>query len=201
MIRKIITVTVIFILVLLCASHKECLKNHKNNYNNTRFRLEKLIIKESRIEHIDNLRLLPDIVFYTMVLEMYKHKIPTTIYFRTIDCESGFQFIKNKQGSSAFGYWQIMPSTFNYICDILEIKPIHNQINNIIIGSYLLKSGYIFWKSKGMSDRKAWEWSLAEYNQGRGGLQIIDSLGKIHYSIPPETMELVHKEMKYYKYK
>ena len=140
--------------------------------------LQYIIKRDCNLRNYDNLTKLSDEVFFTMIDEVEKYQIPYTIFFRVVDHESGFKFIPNSQGSGAFGYCQVMPVTFQTISRKLGFR-VHNEVNNIKTGAYLLHEGYSRYKSSGMSNKNAWYKSLVDYSGG-------DS-------------ELAASEMKYFK--
>lgn len=140
--------------------------------------LQFVIKRDCQLRHYGALTKLPDDVFFTIIDEIEKYKIPYTIFFRLIDRESGFQFISNNQGSGAFGYCQVMPSTFKYASKKLKLKE-HNQINNIKVGAWVLKQGFDKYKKEGFDVKSAWYRSLIDYSGG--------------------NVDLAAEEMKFYK--
>jgi hypothetical protein len=138
---------------------------------------EYIIKKDCHLRNPDNLSKLPDEIFFTMIDEIEKNKIPYTIFFRLIDFESGFTYITNPS-SGAYGYCQILPSTFVIGCKHLNLKE-NSPINNIKIGVWVLKYGFNRWKAKGLSDEESWFNSLVDYSGG--------------------SRDLAQKEMMYYK--
>lgn len=140
--------------------------------------LQFVIKRDCQLRHYGALTKLPDDVFFTIIDEIEKYKIPYTIFFRLIDRESGFQFISNNQGSGAFGYCQVMPSTFKYASKKLKLKE-HNQINNIKAGAWVLKQGFDKYKKEGFDVKSAWYRSLIDYSGG--------------------NVDLAAEEMKFYK--
>ncbi len=140
--------------------------------------LQFVIKRDCQLRHYGALTKLPDDVFFTIIDEIEKYKIPYTIFFRLIDRESGFQFISNNQGSGAFGYCQVMPSTFKYASKKLKLKE-HNQINNIKTGAWVLKQGFDKYKKEGFDVKSAWYRSLIDYSGG--------------------NVDLAAEEMKFYK--
>jgi hypothetical protein len=138
---------------------------------------EYIIKKDCHLRNPDNLSKLSDEIFFTMIEEIEKNKIPYTIFFRLIDFESGFTYLTNPS-SGAYGYCQILPSTFIIGCKHLNLKE-NSPINNIKIGVWVLKYGFNRWKDKGLSDKEAWFNSLVDYSGG--------------------SRDLAQKEMMYYK--
>jgi len=56
---------------------------------------------------------------------------------------------------------------------------VHDEINNIKMGAYILKIGYDRYKKRGLDDQTSWLRSLVDYSGG--------------------SLELAKKEMLYYK--
>jgi hypothetical protein len=156
--------------------------------------LEYKIVQESRIKYIENLREVPDSIFFLMVKEADKYDIPYFVFFRTMEKESKFKFIKNSEGSSAFGYMQIISSTFSKHYDRLNLKNGHTQGNNIRVGAKLISSIHSFWSTKFKDDKTIWEYTIAEYGCGRAPM-IKEGGG---YFIPESVRPGVNYVMKYY---
>lgn len=127
--------------------------------------LETIIQRDCHLRYFHNMQRLPDDIFFTMINEIDKWGIPYTIFFRMVDHESGFRFIPNAGGSGAFGYCQVMPSTFRSISRTLGLSG-HTEINNIKAGAYLLKYNYNRHIKRGLSERDAWFQSLVDYSGG-----------------------------------
>ena len=127
--------------------------------------LETIIQRDCHLRHFHNMQRLPDDIFFTMINEIDKWGIPYTIFFRMVDHESGFRFIPNAGGSGAFGYCQVMPSTFRSISRTLGLSG-HTEVNNIKAGAYLLKYNYNRHIKRGLSERDAWYQSLVDYSGG-----------------------------------
>lgn len=159
--------------------------------------LQYKVIQESKITHIDNLNSVPDSIFNLMVSEADKYKIPYVIFFRVMERESKFQFIANTEGSGAFGYMQVVPSTFSKYYSKLNLKDGHTPGNNIRVAANLLYSIREFWKTQFKDDRKIWEYTLAEYGCGRQPM--IDSSGG--YFIPSSVKPGINYVMKFYETK
>lgn len=139
--------------------------------------LEFIIKRDCHLRNPDNLSKLSDKVFFTIIEEIEKHKLPYTVFFRLIDFESGFTFTSNTS-SGAFGYCQVMPSTWNIFSKNLNLQ-VHDEVNNIKVGAYILKMGYDRYKSRGLDDKTSWFRSLVDYSGG--------------------SVDLANKEMMYYK--
>ena len=144
------------------------------------------IISETGIKEVTSFKKLSDTVVYECLNQCQILDIPIKIFFRIMERESRFQFIKNKTGSGAFGYMQVMPGTFKLWYKKLKLTGGHNQINNIIVSANLLSSSYQFWKS---TKSEAWRWALAEYACGREPLL---KLGRI----PDEVIPGIEKVLK-----
>lgn len=127
--------------------------------------LQFIIKRDCNLQHYQSLTKLTDEVFFTMIDEVEKYKIPYTIFFRVVDHESGFQFIANSAGSGAFGYCQIMPSTFNSVAKKLGFKE-HNQLTNIKVGAFLLRDAYDRYHKQGYDVKTSWFKSLVDYSGG-----------------------------------
>ena len=127
--------------------------------------LQYVIKRDCNLKHYNDLEKLSDKVFFTIIDEIERYKIPYTIFFRVIDHESGFQFIQNSQGSGAFGYCQIIPITFQTISKKLGLTE-HNEVNNIKTGAYLLYDGYNRYRVKGFGTKESWYRSLVDYAGG-----------------------------------
>ena len=155
--------------------------------------LQYKIIHESKITYIENLKSIPDSILFLMASEANKYDIPYVIFFRIMEHESKFQFVKNTKGSSANGYMQIIKSTFNSYYNKLKLSGGHTQSNNIIVAANLIDTIHRFWRKKFKDRRKAWEFTVAEYGCGRGPL----TNGK-SYSIPDSIRGGVNYTMKYY---
>lgn len=146
---------------------KDSIINKLSTEIRSREYLEYKIVQEAKLSYIDNLKSVPDSIFFLMVNESDRYNIPYTIFFRIMEKESRFLFVKNNEGSSAFGYMQVVASTFSKYYNKLELKNGHTQGNNIRVASSLINSIHRFWSSKFRDDRKIWEYSLAEYGCGR----------------------------------
>ena len=157
--------------------------------------LEYKVVSESKIEHIDNLRLVPDSIFFLMVEEADKYEIPYVIFFRIMEKESKFKFVANSEGSGAMGYMQVMPSTFQKYYNKLDLEKGHTPGNNIRVAAKLIRTIYDFWDGKFKSDETTWEYTLAEYGCGRAPMQN----GNGGYFIPESVRPGINYVMKYYK--
>jgi len=136
---------------------------------NSRAYYEEVIKRDCHLRHPDNLSKLPDKVFFTIIDEIERYQIPYTIFFRVIDHESGFKFIANAQGSGAFGYCQVIPSTFRSVSRKLGFTE-HNEVNNIKAGAYVLRSNFDIYRRKGLSVRESWFHALVAYSGGNHDL-------------------------------
>jgi len=134
-----------------------------------------------KIRNYQNLRKLPDEVFFTLVSEIKRNKLPPSVVFRLIDQESNFLYVTNKF-SGAKGYGQILPSTESSILKIIGSTE-HEKIDNIRCTSYHLKSRYDFYRKCGFSHKKSLEKSLLDYKGGSSSL--------IGYSLENYSEELM----------
>lgn len=158
-------------------------------------------IKKYDIEHTDNLMKVEDEIIIFMHDECTKNNIPKSIFFRIIDKESGFRFIKNTGGSGAMGYMQVMPQTYKGVSRKIGLKGDHDKKNNIIVGANLIRLIHSFWVNKQKkSGRESWEYTLAEYACGRKPMQLynIDSTKVIGYHIPENVKPGIERVLKYY---
>jgi len=158
-------------------SHKDVVLANLRDEMNSRDYIEWVIKKDCHLRNPDNLTKLPNEVFWTIINEIQKHEIPYTIFFRLIDFESGFTFISNTS-SGAFGYCQVLPSTWNIFSKELKLKE-HNEINNIKCGALVLKYAYNQYHRKGLRGQEAWFRALVSYSGG--------------------SEELAKKELQYFK--
>lgn len=174
------------------------LKSTLTNYETTlksRKIYENIIVDVAKIRCSSSLRKLDDNIFFLMLSECAKYDIPLDIYFRLIDMESGFKFVRNTT-SGANGYMQVMPTTFSYLSKKMGIDGPHNKINNVLVGSYLLKHNYDSWQRRGFSDTKSWRLALAAYNAGEGNLQIKEGGKVVGWREPTYTHSYVNYIMK-----
>lgn len=119
-----------------------------------------------------------------------KNQIPLSIYLRLVKQESGFDSSIVNPASGAFGYMQVLPSTFKHIAGVLSLAGGHTAINNLMCGTEYLKNEYAFW-IKRKNPREAWEMSLACYTLG-------DSLPRVINKVPPGVLNYVNNIMKGY---
>ena len=61
---------------------------------------------------------------------------------------------------------QIMPRTFRFLTEELNLKGGNTPENNIVAGSYYLGEIHKYWKSTKHLERNNWRISLASYNAG-----------------------------------
>lgn len=156
--------------------------------------LEFKVVKQSKIEHIANLRAVPDSIFFLMVKEADRYQIPYVIFFRIMEKESKFQFIPNSEGSGAMGYMQVVKSTFNMYYEKLKLKNGHTPGNNIRVAANLIHSIHSFWSGRFKSERTVWEYSLAEYGCGRAPM-MKDGV----YFIPESVKPGINYVMRHYE--
>lgn len=157
--------------------------------------LEFKVIKQSKIEYIENLRAIPDSIFLLMVSEADRYQIPYVIFFRIMERESKFKFVKNSEGSSAMGYMQVIKSTFDSYYNKLNLKNGHTPGNNVRVAASLIHSTHSFWVGRFKSDRTVWEYTLAEYGCGRSPMTKEDG----GYFIPESVKPGINYVMKHYE--
>jgi len=133
---------------------------------------------------------------YAEFVEQYaaEYKVPETIVYAVIKCESGFDSTA-ESSADAIGLMQIMPDTFAYLCsrtgDNYETGMLYDPKTNIRYGTYYLSMLY---------DRfGVWETVFAAYNAGPNRVQGWIDSGKADESghlteIPiPETATYVER--------
>lgn len=172
------------------------IKENENKFDKTYY--QNLILKDCKFRNHTNFVNLNETIFELMVQECDKYKIPYCIFFSLVDKESGFRFVKNSQGTNAFGYMQLMPKTFSIYANKLKLEGGHNAENNVKVGAYHLSELYNFWSKKYKSEKEIWRWSIAQYNCGLGGLQVKDS-NSVRYKIPESLIPTIENIMKNYK--
>ena len=152
------------------------------------------ICKTINIDHKDNFLSLDDNIFCIMLNQCDLYKIPYSIFFSKVDQESGFLNVKNSQGSNADSYMQLMPGTYYLYSHQLGLSGCETPENNIKVGAYYIYSSHNYWrKSYRGDDISSWRWTLAEYECGRGGLQILDDSGKVvGYKIPDSVVPRIN---------
>jgi len=158
--------------------------------------LHKKLLKESNFMHKDNFKKIDPLIFRLMVDECDKYNLPHNIFFALVDKESGFKFISNSEGSGATGYMQLMPKTFWSRARKLGLKK-HTPENNIKVGAYHLSELQSKWNRKFKDNELVWNWTIAEYMVGQGGLRNQDTLG-IRYQIPQHIKPTIKKIMRNY---
>lgn len=134
-----------------------------------------IIEKESSIK-------IPNYVEPKFVRYMYEKAIakdiPIDIMFRLVDKESKF-YSDVVSYVGAYGFMQLMPSTYDWYCKRLNIdKYPYTEEKNIYIGTYMLAELYEYWYKKieklnftDNIEREAWEHTLASYNAGIGRVE------------------------------
>lgn len=98
-------------------------------------------------------------------------EIPYFIFFRMLQKESTFKWVKNGEiltsRAGAKGYAQVMPDTFSEYCKKLNIKPEINVKNNLRVGAKLLSDLYVMYNPKGDKTKyDTWKKPLMAYNAG-----------------------------------
>ncbi len=171
-------------------------------FKKSRTWLEYRIYKETEMDDFYlNMSRVRDDILLLMSQQANEYEIPYSIYFRLVDVESGYKFQANKGGSGAFGYMQIMPATFRSYAKILNLKGGHTEINDILVGSYLLYKNHNDWMERGYDTHLAWEYALAEYNAGEGNMQIKKNGRVVGWRIPSYTRKYIKTIMKTYNKK
>jgi len=136
---------------------------------------------------------------YQDIVEEYatKYDVPITLVYAVIECESSFR--ENAKSSvGACGLMQLMPVTFNDVCEWLSLDYTVEQIMdpkvNIQCGTYYLSRMYRMFDD--------WELAVAAYNAGPGNVQkwlknddYVDD-GKLVYIPFKETSNHVQKVVK-----
>lgn len=125
---------------------------------------------------------IPDYVDPYFIRYMYSEaiskEIPINIMFRLVNKESSF-FSEAKSHMGAYGFMQLMPRTYSWYCDRLDIdtEP-YTEEKNIYIGTYMLSELYEHWYNKIRKlnyteniEKEAWEHTLASYNAGIGNVR------------------------------
>lgn len=174
---------------------KDSIINKLSTEVRSREYLEFKIIQEAKLTYIDNIKSVPDSIFFLMVSESDKYNIPYTIFFRVMEKESKFLFVKNNEGSSALGYMQVIESTFSKYYNKLDLSNGHTKGNNIRVAASLINSIHNFWSTKFKDDYKIWEYSLAEYGCGRSPMMD----GRGGYFIPESVKPGINYVMREYK--
>ena len=139
---------------------------------------------------------IPDYVDIKYIEYMYKLakqlNLSIRMVFRLVYFESSFiDTIVSPAG--AYGFFQIMPETYNLYSKILNVDALHLDKNckNIYVGMHYLKGLYDYWFEKGNPDTYSWKLSLASYNAG---------IGKVikYNGIPPyrDTIKYINFIMK-----
>ena len=124
--------------------------------------IEYKVYRDCKLENYKSLKKMPDPIFYTIIEEINYHKIPYTIFFRLLDQESGFQFVKNKK-SKANGVCQVLPSTSKILSKRIGLTG-DPEIDNIRMGAFHLKVRYDHYRSAGLCEKESWTKSLMDYN-------------------------------------
>jgi soluble lytic murein transglycosylase-like protein len=127
--------------------------------------LKYLIESESKISLSHNVN--KDHIKYMFERAIDK-KIPVSILFRLIYKESRFDSVAISS-AGAFGYMQLLPSTYALYCSKMkiEVNPV-NARKNIFIGTQFLADLYDYWHKKKPKEKPEviWDYVLATYNIG-----------------------------------
>jgi hypothetical protein len=134
------------------------------NLKSERRFIEYMVFSRYKIDHYHNLQKLPDDVFFTIISEIQNHRIPPSLFFRLLDQESGFTYIRNNK-SGAYGYGQNLPSTCKQILNTIGSTG-HDKIDNIRVSAFHLARSYKDYTSKGFNPKESWYHSLLDYNGG-----------------------------------
>lgn len=135
-----------------------------SNFKSERNYYEYLAYSQYKVDYFENLQKLPDDVFFTIISEIKRNKIPPSIFFRLLDQESHFLYIKNNR-TGANGYGQVIPSTKKHILNSIGTTNCE-KIDNIRISAYHLRNRYDFYRNRGRSNKESWLLSLSDYNGG-----------------------------------
>jgi hypothetical protein len=97
------------------------------------------------------------------------YNIPKEIYYRQLWQESTYN-PNAKSHMGAIGYMQVLPSTFNWVKDYLEldIEDINNPYDNIKCGAFLMRhlKNRIDNRYPNYNEYKKWKRTLSSYNAG-----------------------------------
>ena len=113
----------------------------------------------------------------SMIHNADSFRIPLSIYIRMIKHESEFDSCALNE-SGAFGYCQLLPSTFDKWSRKLSIigKKINkSSSNNLLLGAMILRREFNIWKKGSDNEKHTWELAVAAYEQG--DLMVKDSNG------------------------
>lgn len=102
---------------------------------------------------------------HLLLMEKLRGSIPRKYFYRMVYKESKYDSsaLSHKR---AYGYMQVIPSTFALYCKRLSLDPTHTVENNIIIGTTLLKDLYNRWRPLVDDDDTGWMLAFASYNAG-----------------------------------
>lgn len=90
-----------------------------------------------------------------------KYGIPFNLFYRLVWYEN--RFIHDRSSpKGAVGYMQIMPSTFRWISERVDVTCIHDPFDNIEAGAFYLS----FQRSRMGDDDLSWVLAVASYNAG-----------------------------------
>lgn len=99
------------------------------------------------------------------------YNIPKEIYYRQIWKESTYNPIAESH-VGAFGYMQVLPSTFDWVKDYLklDINDINDPYDNIKCGAFLMRhlKDRIDKRYPDYNEYKRWKRTLSSYNAGYG---------------------------------
>jgi soluble lytic murein transglycosylase-like protein len=153
--------------------NKEMAELKLNDLFNSRSYKEFLIHKEAKILVPSTV---PDEDLDLMCEAADEFNIPYFIFFRLIQKESSFTWLKNGKiitsSAGAQGYTQLMPTTFSSYCEKMDIEDnIMTPKNNLRIGAKLLSDLYQMYNAAGdRTNYETWKKPLMAYNAGCGNV-------------------------------
>ena len=124
-----------------------------------------LNLKDSIIKSVDDNHIL------YMEEQRVNYNIPKEIYYRQIWKESTYNPVAESY-VGAFGYMQVLPSTFIWVKDYLnlDIDDINDPYDNIKCGTFLMRhlKNRIDKRYPDHNEYKRWRRTLSSYNAGYG---------------------------------
>ncbi len=102
--------------------------------------------------------------------------IPFSIFMKLVQQESGFDSAAINTTSGAFGYMQMMPTTFKYYYDMMCLQGGKTPLNNMMCGAEMLKQKFNYWYKRRGNKREAWRMTLACYAMGD---KVPQEIGKV----------------------
>jgi hypothetical protein len=138
------------------------------SFKSERSFIEYVAKSKFKIKNLANLQKLPDDIFFAIISEIDRHKIPPSLFLRLLDQESNYLDVTNST-SGASGIAQLLPETRKSILKIIGSTN-NKQIDDIRCAAYHLKTSYDFYKERKMDDNECWFMSLVDYNGGSHNL-------------------------------